>query len=302
MAVFPIFRATSGLNNIIEANHLRYTEGGKCPLAAGVNVIIDDAGGVRRRKGIDNKFSGASHSLWSWGPYCFFVSDGDLYRYLSDETVVKVYADCGDDKLHFEEFGGRVYCSNGSFKAILKDMTISSWSASVPQQYRSDTRVFGLPENFTKIFAHAGRMYLVDGIFLWESEPHNPSCVQLSRDPMQFGSGIIDAVSVKTGIYLSTAYDVKFLEGTSREDFVVHDIYDSPMVAGTATRIAGSAIAEGNFIEGMAAIWVSKNGVCVGSDRGRVYNFTDRSLVFDNAILGTSAAIPGQYFFSLEVE
>lgn len=50
MATAPVFRATSGLNNVIEPHRLKYGEDGGCPLAEESTVIIDDGGGVRRRR------------------------------------------------------------------------------------------------------------------------------------------------------------------------------------------------------------------------------------------------------------
>lgn len=302
MATKPVFRATSGLNNVLEPHRLQYGDDGGCPLAEAVNVIIDDGGGVRRRKGRALLFDGPAHSLWSWGPYCFFVSEGALYRRMANGTNVVVHASCGDAPMFFEKFGGRVYCSNGTFRAILHDLTIESWSASIPQQYRSDTRVLGLPSSFTRLIAHAGRMYLVDGMFLWETEPHLPGCVDMSREPISFGVDIEDGISVRGGIFISTKYGVKFLAGSSREDFVTYDVHDSPAVPGTMTRIAGDEVGSSDMIQGMGAIWTARAGVCVGSEEGKVTNVTSRRLVFDNAISGAGVVIPGQYFFSLEVE
>jgi len=301
MATKPVFRATSGLNNVLEPHRLQYGEDGGCPLAEGVNVIIDDGGGVRRRKGRSLIFDGPTHSLWSWGLYCLFVSEGALYRRMASGTNVTVHASCGDAPMFFEKFGGRVYCSNGTFRAILKDLTIESWNATIPQQYRSDTRTLGLPSSFTRLIAHAGRMYLVDGMFLWETEPHLPGCVDMSREPISFGATIQDGIAVRGGIYISTEWGVKFLAGSSREDFVVYDVHDSPAVPGTMARITGDAVGGGDMMDGMCAIWTARDGVCLGSEEGKVTNVTSRRLVFDNAISGTGVVIPGQYFFSLEV-
>jgi len=302
MAKAPLFRATSGLNNVLEPHRLRYGDDGGCPLAEAVNVIIDDGGGVRRRKGRKLLFDGPVHSLWSWGPYCFFVSEGALYRRMASGANVTVHASCGDLPMFFEKFAGHVYCSNGPFRAILKDMTIESWSATVPQQYRSDTRTLGLPPSFTRLIAHAGRMYLVDGMFLWETEPHLPGCVDMSREPISFGTMIQDGIAVRGGIFISTEWGVKFLAGSSREDFVTYDVHDSPAVPGTTARITGDAVGDGDMMDGMCAIWTARDGVCLGSEEGKVTNVTSRRLVFDKAISGAGIVIPGQYFFSLEVE
>ena len=106
MATAPVFRVTSGLNNVIEPHRLKYGEDGGCPLAEAVNIIIDDGGSFKRRYGRILKVTGPCHSLWSWGPYCFFVSGGALYRYYTNGTTAQVHASCGDLPMYFEEFGG----------------------------------------------------------------------------------------------------------------------------------------------------------------------------------------------------
>ena len=302
MATAPVFRAALGLNNVVEPHRLSYREDGSSELAEAVNVIIDDSGSVKRRFGISQVFAGPVHSLWAKGEYCFFVSEGKLYRRTLGGSNVLVNASCGDDPMFFEEFGGKVFASNGTFRAVLYGSIIESYSASIPQQYASDTRVLGVPSTFTRMCAHAGRMYAVDGRFLWESEPFNPRCFNMATGFMDIGSDIVDLVAIRGGIYVSTNSEVKFLAGSSMADFVLFDAYDSPMVPGTCSRIRGDDVGQGDMIQGIGAVWVSQAGVCVGTEDGKVMNVTSRKLVFDSAISGSGAVLPGQYFFSLEVE
>ena len=74
------------------------------------------------------------------------------------------------------------------------------------------------------------------------------------------------------------------------------------MIAGTARQIAGDDTGDGGFLQGVCAIWVSPNGVCLGSEDGKVSNVTSRKLVFDKTLNGAGVVMPGQYLFSLEVE
>lgn len=301
MARVPVFRATSGLNNVLEAHLLKYGEDGGCPLAEAVNVIIDDSGSAKRRKGIVKLVDGACHSLWAKGEYCFFVSGGKLYRYM-DGSAVLVNGLCGDAEMFFAEYAGRVYCNNGTFRAILKDMTVTPWTASVPQQHASDTRTLGIPVTFGLVCSFAGRMFVVDGRYLWESEPGNPSCFDLGSGYMDFGEQVMDIVAVRGGLYVSTTTRVFFLAGSSKADFTKLEVYQQPMIAGTAKQIAGDDTGDGDNLQGICAIWASQGGVCIGSEDGKVSNVTSRKLVFDKAINGAGVVMPGQYLFSLEVE
>ena len=302
MARFALFRSALGLNNVNSPNRLIYHEDGACELAEAVNVIIDDSGSARRRYGTEVVVTGASRSLWSEGSFCFFVSDGNLYRLRSDETTVLVASGVGSSKMHYATMNGKVYCSNGSFRAIIDDTTISSWDASIPTQTTSDTRILGIPSSFTKIFSFNGRMYCVSDNILYESEPFNPSCFDMANGFIMLDSSILDAVSVRGGIYITKNDGIWFLSGSSKSDFTLIHPHPSQVVTGTMTCIPGGEVGNGDMIQGVGVIFVCKDGVCVGDESGRVTNMTSRKLVFDSATSGAGCYLPnGQYIFSLEV-
>lgn len=302
MAVQPIFKGATGLVNAVEAHRLRYFENGFCQLAEAVNVIIDDAGSVKRRFGISSLFEGPVHSLWSKGKYCFFISAGDLYRRTMEGTNVLVTSAVGDYPAFFALFQDKCYMANGSVKLIIDDSSVTAWTANIPTQLKGDSRVLGMLSGFTRLCTHSGRMFvLVDGNRLWQSEPGNARCFDLAAGSIPF-SGVTGIISVGTGLYVSHAGGVEFIAGSSKDDFEPRSVYTKPIIPGTLSVIDGSDVDSGIEYFGKLAIWVSSDGVCLGDSRGVVHNKTSRSLVFDKAISGAAAVMPGYYFFSLEVE
>ena len=301
MAVAKVFSATSGINNVIEPHRLKYGEDGGCPLAEAVNVVVDDSGSVKRRYGIIQKVAGACHSLWAKGEYCFYISGGKLYRLMASGSSVLVDDTCGDSPMFWAEFAGRVYCNNGVFRAMLTGMTITPWVASVPVLRPTDTRTLGMPATFGRICSFAGRIFAVDDRFLWESEPGNPWCFDLGAGYMDFGETITDIVAVRGGLYVSTKTRVFFLDGSSKADFKKFEVYQYPMISGTSCQVAGDDVGGADMLQGVCAVWVSPNGVCFGSEDGRVNNVTSRKVAFDNGLYGAGVVMPGQYLFSLEV-
>lgn len=303
MAMFPLFRAATGLKNTVEPHRLAYLKDGSCPLSEAVNVIIDDSGSVKRRYGIIEKFTGPVHSLWSWGEYCFFVSAGKLYRYYSSGTTLLISSSCGDAQMYFCEFGGKIFLSNGTFRAVISGLTISSWGAVIPELSKSDTRVLGLPSGFTKPFRHNGRLYLIKESVLWESLPFNPFCFDLGFGFIDLGLSILDAIPIQGGIYISTTAETFFLSGNSKDDFTLQKAYQFPMVPGTATEVSLNDLSGlPIFLKGIGAIWVSADGVCVGDDSGKVFNVSKEflSIPRPGSEMGAGTVIPGFYFFSLE--
>ena len=302
MATTNIFRGALGLNNKSEPHRLRYAENGFCELAQAVNVVIDDAGAVKRRMGTEPVMEGAAaRSIWADGDYCFYVSGGNLYRLFASGSTALVYAGCGDEVMSYAMFGGTVYCSNGTFRAKLKDLDISSWDFIEPGRYRSDSRVLGMPDNFSMIEPHCGRMYVADAHVLYESEPSMPCCFDTSM-AVVFEDEITAMLSVGSGIYVSTASQTYFLRGTSIRDFVKIRSHSNPIVSGTACPIFGSDVGDGSIVRGEAAIWVSQDGVCIGDADGAVTNMTGRKMALDTITSGSACVLDGYYFFSLEVE
>lgn len=303
MARKPIFIAARGLNNAIEPHRLTYAEDGSCDLAESVNVIIDDSGSIMRRFGIIEKYGSPAHSLWSKNEYCFFVSAGNLMRYLTSGSTVQVLAGVGDATMYYTWFQGRVWASNRTSKIILKDMTVSSWDAVTPQ-ISGDTRVLGMPSSFGPIAAHAGRIFVADGNLLYESEPGNARAFSMSELPLVFDSEIIGLLSVGTvesaGLFVFTKYSVVFLAGHSREDFIMREVLNEPAVPGTICQCPMSEISE-KTSSGQGGYWVCQTGVYQGYPDGSVRNVTNGRLKLDSAISGAAAVLPGQFFFSLEV-
>ena len=297
-----IFKGSLGLNTAIEPHRLRYNDAGFCEFAEGVNIVIDDNGSFARRKGVSQVFDAPAHSLWAKENFCFFISEGNLYRRTIDDENVLVLGSVGDIPMFFELMHGKCYASNGSVRLVITDSAVSSWTVPIVAQEKGDTRVIGLPDSFTRMLVHAGRMFVVqDDKYLWSSLPGAPDRFDLSDGPFVF-TEIYDFVSVGTGIYVSCPEGVVFLAGAGKADMTKEIVYNSPAIPGTMQLIDGADLENGIEYNKRCAIWVSEDGVCVGDYRGVMHNKTSRSLKFSKPVSGTGVVLPGQYFFSLEVE
>lgn len=257
MATAPVFKRSLGINNIVEAHRLVYREDGACHFAEGVNIIIDDSGSFKRRFGIEKLFDGGSHSLWSKEEFCFFVSDGDLYRLTLSGSVVLVLSGVGNLPMYFERMHGKVYCSNGAVKLVITDTLVSEWTANIPLQMKDDKRVLGLLPAFTRMKTHGGRLFVQTPTGLCQSEPGNPACFDIANCLLPFNE-VHDFVSVGSGMYLSCEDGVVFLGGYSKENFQKKLVYSRKAIPGTMTTIDGSDVGDGITTEfyGVTAVWV----------------------------------------------
>ena len=299
MAQAPVFRATSGLNNVIEPHRLKYGEDGGCPLAEAVNVVVDDSGSVRRRVGRVKVLDGAVSSLWTHKNFCIFVHDGQLKRLYANGSIVTLVSGIIDPRTHYAWFQEKVFVKNASFAAIVDDATVIPWTASVPVLAKTDTRTLGMPSSFSEIFSFSGKLYLIDGKFLWESVPFNGRCFDLGSGYLQLGGEILGAQPLTKGVYVSDDSGVFFLSGKSFSEFSVQRVSSFPAIPGTFIRVAGHELGDG--MDGEIAMWACDDGVMIGSDDGLVKNVTNRRINFRDCISGASVFFDGKVLLSLEV-
>lgn len=302
MATAPVFRATSGLNNVLEPHRLKYGEDGGCPLAACSSIFVDNGGGIRTRFPRRLVYDGAAHSFWASGVFAFFCSDGCLYRLMADETVLLVSNAVGDEPVSFAMFMGRVHACNSTFRAIIDESNVYPWVATIPEKFSSDTRVLGFPADFSRCAVHAGRMCLIDGNKLWIGEPFYHACFDMALGPIVMESDITGFVSVETGFYVSDQSRTYFIAGGSKRDIsAVIPVSPTPIIQGTE---AVSPVAEVGFDRavGNAGVWVCQDGVYVGAPDGSVRNLTEGRLVFPKITSGSACIHDGYYIFSLEVQ
>ena len=307
MANFPFFRGALGLNTAVENTRLSRTEDGFCELETAVNVQVDSAGALKVRQEIVPILvePSAVHSLWSDGrKYCFYVSNGNLYRLMPDLSSVLVYESYGNTKNYYVSFAGAVWMTNGSIMAWAKEFTFNSWDASSVRKRKGDTRQLGMPlTKFKKIFTHTGRLYGFVGNVLWESEPFDPRSFNLASGYLQFESDIVDAISIDTGIYLFLRDKTIFLLGESKEKFIKKTVtFGNGVVADTVKLVDGETLPEFYRVSGIAAVWVAQDGIFVGDDTGVAKSISDRKLEFSELFTGASVVFRNNLIVSLEVE
>lgn len=300
MAEFALFEKSLGLNNVFEDDRLFYLEGGYSYLQETADVIVDGSGSIKRRYGFAEIFNLASHSLWVSGDFCFFVSDGTLYRILSDNSVVVVVSGIDNAEMYYVKEFGKVYATNGVNRFIITETAVSSWSSTAPIQNSVDTRQLGMIEGFTKMTVHAGRLLVLKGNRVWQSEPGNFGCFDKVDGSIPF-EVVHGFISVGTGVYLSCEDGVVFLDGASKKDFVKRLVYTLPAVDGKFILTDGSKLGRPGEYLGICVEWISKDGLCIGDSRGVVRNVTSAKVSFPDPS-GCAIVNAGDYtLFSLEV-
>ena len=296
---YPLFRGFLGLNNVAEPHNLRRDELGRVELAEAVNFEIQDDLSASTRAGRLTIRAGNTHSLWSKGRFCFMVNNGDLVRMYENETFAVVFPGIGTHRVSYDLAMGKVYAANGSVQMVITDSDVSSWDHTPIVQSVSDGRTLGFPAPFDLVLWHSSRMFVSRGNAMYESELFAPGVFDIEKY-LQFTSPITDWISVRGGIYLSTAEAAIFLPGPDINSFKQEvRVREVPMLPGTLCVVEGRAIGKG--MPGMCAVWSGPNGeVCIADEDGHLIEILDQQIRLEKHSRGGSAYKNGRLIFSLE--
>lgn len=121
--------------------------------------------------------------------------------------------------------------------------------------------------------AYNGRAYVAQGRFLWFSLP-------LEYELFNAISGYVDLLDdirtfapVSDGIFVGTESRTLFLSGADPDAFVVRQVAKHGTILGTEQRVPGFRVLDGSR-QGVHWMWLSKSGVCLGSDGGGFVELT----------------------------
>jgi len=296
-----LFKATSGLNNRVDATRLRADlENGLTALAAAYNVDIDDSGRLTRRKGYTRIFDGSVHSIFGTDDICLFVSESSLYRlfpsYDTEElrTGLKVGA-----RMSYVRAGNDIYYSNGSENGIVRNGVAVDW---VGEDYvgPTTTKTFSDPPAGHLLEVYNGRMYIAEGEVIWYSEPFAYSWFNLASNWIPFASEIQMMRAVDGGLYVSDEAKTYFLAGEDAPQLGITTIAEYPAIRGTDVIVEGGLTGQEETQAKRFILWTSPRGICIGIANGGFKNLTERNLVIPSARFGGGLYSDGHYITTLE--
>jgi hypothetical protein len=127
-----LFEKFRGVNNVLAEDSLFHPEEGVF-LRAAINVDIDNAFKIRRRKGYRRVVPGQIHSLWSDGDICLFREGTALKRLFEDWTTVTLRNDLGGDlPMSFLSHDGKIYYSDTTYTGVMSQGVDRTWGIVPP--------------------------------------------------------------------------------------------------------------------------------------------------------------------------
>lgn len=264
-------------------------------LAAALNVDIDDAGQIRRRRGRTLVGSGNYHSLWQSDGHVYVVKDGNLCRLMPNYTTKPLRFAVGQDRISFVKVGDTVYYSSRtvSGKFDINTGGLSDWGHPEdggqgrwlspvvdPTDYVPAVRgkLLGAPPNADYLAYFNGRIYLASGRTLWATELYLYDYVDKTRTFISFEADITGVAVVTDGLYVGTTEAVYFLSGSFGQMTRIK-LADVGMVAGSMIEVPADII-RGNSNSKNAVIFMTRFGVFSGLDGGIATNMTQSRVEF----------------------
>jgi hypothetical protein len=288
-----------GIKNVVGEERLTPQE-----FSSAVNVDLDDAGQVRRRRGQKLVAAGNWHSLYQTvDGVNLGVRDNALGVISSDYSFTVLQTGIGANpangsQLAYEQVGNNVYFTSPYENGVIDEdaRTVSPWGAD-PDIWLSPVvnptatlpairgKLIGKPPMATDIAYFNGRLYMAQGRLLWATELFLYNYVDRTRNFYQFDADITMIGAVGDGIYIGTEEGCWFLSGPFSEMKRVR-VLDSPVIPGSRV-YSPSELANPPQIDlgsdqpvSLAVLFMTTNGYCAGQNSGTVFNLTESKVVF----------------------
>lgn len=298
------FQRFVGLKNVVGEERLTPQE-----FSSAINIDLDDAGQVRRRRGQTLVASGNWHSLYSTNAGTVLgVRNQSLGIVGTDYTFRALIANIGANpatgfQLQYEQVGTNVYYTSPFDSGIYSEttQTIGPWGSETDLwlspvvnptanigQIRG--RLLGKPPNAAYMTYWNGRIYLAQGSLVWATELYNYNYVDKTRGFYQFDADITMIGAVGDGVYVGTAEGLWFLSGTHAEGLKRVRVMDSAVIPGSRIYMPAELANPPQIDLGsdtplsLAILFMTVNGYCAGQNSGQAYNLTESKFIFPAAV------------------
>lgn len=284
----------TGIKNTVSEERL-----GKDDLAAAVNVDIDDAGQLRRRRGMVQRDTRRCHSAKTLGNITLIVLEGVLGQLFPDYSFTAI-ATVGDDPLCYARVGDTIYYSGESTSGKIVQGIRSDWGEAgagtwvspvirpTPTLGQIRGKQLTAPPNATCMEVYKGRIYLGAGPVIWATETYKYDRVDRTRNFLPFEAEVTMIAAVDDGLYVGTVDELMFMAGTLDAGFKLTHITQGGVIPGSCVVVPYSKslpqARSGPVPEGSGPLFMSASGIIVGTNSGNAFNLTQDRTVFPGAV------------------
>jgi hypothetical protein len=292
-----IFQSSTGLNTNVDQERIRWDpKKGIVDLAVAVNVDVDDTGRLSRRKGFDKTaITIAAGSLFCDNGPCLFVSGANLCQLHPGFSYTTLRSDLTlGARMSYTQVNGDIFFCNGYQSGRFNDGSVYEWAGGPYVGPDSSKTVEGPPVGHLVTY-YRGRVYVAVDNVVYFTEPLSYSWVDPLENFIQFPGHIRMMRPVDDGIYLSTDKKITFLAGDPKVEggFFPKDVADYPAIEGTDSKVDAQLF--NRKAVGIAAIFTTTKGICLGLNQGFMINLTQQKISYPSASWGAGLVKEGQY-------
>ena len=300
----PLIKGFLGMNNRIDPKRLRLDGESLTSMAATVtNMRINESLEAERDYGRTLVLSDEYHSIYSSKGNCYVGNGSTIHRFMPDGTSLQVVTGLSGRRFSYARLAGMVlYSDTIANKGALVGNNAYPWQKQthIPEEY-SD-RPFEGPPVPRHMAILNGRMYMVPAdnpdILLW-SERGQLGLYNFADNHRRFESDILMVAAVKAGLFVSTRNRTVFLRITSPHNIDLEPRVSYPAVEWSLSHQEKDGISLGLEIGGLCRFWRSKEGHCIGTPGGELYNMTQDNIIMpENCDNSGASILVGSYFYS----
>lgn len=283
-----------GIRNTVSRERL-----GQKNLESAVNVDLDDAGQLRRRRGYTLRAPGRWHSLWEAGDEVLGVKDGWL-GLVGNGFAHTPLLEVGEARLAFITVADTTYFSSPQVSGKYRAGAVLPWGVQAgEQEWLSPVRVptetlgaiggklLGPPPMASVLEYFRGRIYMAHKNVMWATELYLYDKVDRTKNFATFEHEITLLSSVEDGIYVGTTAGLYFLHGVFGQGQKRDIVGEFGVFPGSNVMLPGSQVhpqaRQGPYPEGTAIMFMTTEGICAAFDGGQVYNLTRGQVEFPDA-------------------
>ena len=197
----------------------------------------------------------------------------------ADPTVVRKH-------IYLSEWNGEL-----PYRAmtLTNSVTAATISAPPPAGPALRTLLMGPAPAGTVLGYYNGRAYVARGRFLWYSRPYEYELFS-PMDYIAFSTDVQTFAPVSDGVFVGSEDETVFLFGDDPAQFKRRQVCDYGTVRGTEADIPEYYTLDGES-QGPQKMWMSRQGVCHGSDGGQFKNLTGGRYILPEGVVAGSSLL-----------
>lgn len=288
------FGQFTGIKNTVARERLTITD-----LERAINVDLDNAGQLKRRRGYRKMLSGNCHSMFTSNHgSVYVVKDGNLCLLNPDFTTRTIVSGVGIQPLAYVHVNDTIYFSSSVTSGKFNHDTLvpSPWGAVAAEKMWLSPVVnptptlppikgksLMRPPLATALAYYNGRIYMAVGKAVWVTELYLYDWVDDVKGFTPYEADVTVLASVTDGLYVGTETGVWFQTGPFNEMKRVAAV-SSGALPGSAVQVPPHLIPDPFVMSTKSAIMLmTQDGVCLGMDGGNMTNVSQDRVVLPKA-------------------